>query len=85
MNTRADTDAQDAIREPEKAKRNALDTLKAWMRRKGDAKQTVNGKTVNLVRTTRYSTNYKRLNELLDPETRAGIVTESESEYVRVS
>ncbi len=79
------TDAQDAIREPEKAKRNALDTLKAWMRRKGDAKQTVNGKTVNLVRTTRYSTNYKRLNELLDPETRAGIVTERESEYVRVS
>ena len=79
------TEAQDAIREPEKAKRAALDTLKAWMRRKGDAKATVNGRTVSLVQSTRYSTNYRRLNELLDPETRAAVVTESESEYVRIS
>ena len=79
------SEAQDAIREPERAKRTALDTLKAWMRRKGGAKQTVDGRTVSLVRTTRYSTNYKKLNALLEPETRAGIVTESESEYVRVS
>ena len=78
-------DAKAAIKEPERAKREALDTLKAWMRRKDDAKAVVNGKTVSLVRTTRYSTNYRRLNEALDPETRAGIVTESESEYVRVS
>ena len=78
-------EAQDAMREPEKAKRSALDTLKAWMRRKGDAKATVNGKTVSLVRSTRYSTNYRRLNELLGPEVRVGVVTESESEYVRVS
>ena len=79
------TEAQDAIREPEKVKRTALDTLKAWMRRKGDAKATVNGRTVSLVHTTRYSTNYKKLNELLAPEVRAEVVTESESEYVRVS
>ena len=78
-------EAQDSIKEPEKAKRTALDTLKAWMRRKGDSKATVNGKTVSLVRTTRYSTNYRRLNELLDPEVRAEVVTESESGYVRVS
>ena len=78
-------DAKAAIKEPERAKREALDTLKAWMRRKDDAKAVVNGKTVSLVRTTRYSTNYRKLNEALDPETRAGIVTESESEYVRVS
>ena len=78
-------EAQDSIREPEKAKRTALDTLKAWMRRKGDSKATVNGKTVSLVRTTRYSTNYRKLNELLDPEVRADLVTESESEYVRVT
>ena len=78
-------EAQESIKEPEKAKRTALDTLKAWMRRKGDTKATVNGKTVSLVRTTRYSTNYRKLNELLDPEVRAGVVTESESEYVRVS
>ena len=78
-------DAKAAIKEPERAKREALDTLKAWMRRKDDAKAVVNGKTVSLVRTTRYSTNHRKLNEALDPETRAGIVTESESEYVRVS
>ena len=78
-------EAQVSAKEPEKAKRAALDTLKAWMRRKGDTKATVEGKTVSLVRTTRYSTNYRKLNELLDPEVRAEVVTESESEYVRVS
>ena len=78
-------EAQDSIREPEKAKRAALDTLKAWMRRQGDTKATVNGRTVSLVQTTRYSVDHRKLNEALDPETRAGIVTESESEYVRVS
>ncbi|MDE2802614.1 MAG: hypothetical protein OXK21_07020 [Chloroflexota bacterium] len=78
-------EAQESIREPEKAKRTALDTLKAWMRRQGDTKATVGGKTVSLVQTTRYSVNHRKLNEALDPETRAEIVTESESEYVRVS
>ena len=78
-------EAQESIKEPEKAKRTALDTLKAWMRRQGDTKATVNGRKVSLVQTTRYSTNYRRLNELLDPEVRADVVTESESEYVRVS
>ena len=78
-------EAQVAVKEPEKAKRGALDTLKAWMRRQGDSKATVNGKTVSLVQTTRYSTNYRKLNELLDPEVRADVVTESESEYVRVT
>jgi len=78
-------EAQDSIRKPEKAKRTALDTLKAWMRRQGDSKATVGGKTVSLVQTTRYSVNHRKLNEALDPETRAEIVTESESEYVRVS
>ena len=78
-------EAQESIREPEKAKRAALDTLKAWMRRQSDTKATVGGKTVSLVQSTRYSTNYRRLNELLDPEVRADVVTESESEYVRVT
>ena len=78
-------EAKDSVREPEKAKRGALDTLKAWMRRRGDTKATVSGKTVSLVQTKRYSVNYKKLNEALDPETRAEIVTENESEYVRVS
>ena len=78
-------EAQESIREPEKAKRGALDTLKAWMRRQGDTKATVNGRTVSLVQTTRYSVNHKKLNELLAPDVRAEVVTESESEYVRVS
>ena len=79
------TEAQEALKEPEKAKRGALDTLKAWMRRQGDTKVTVHGRTVSLVQTTRYSVNHRKLNELLAPEVRAEVVTESESEYVRVS
>ena len=78
-------EAQESIREPEKAKRSALDTLKAWMRRQGDTKATVGDRTVSLVQSTRYSVNYRKLNSVLDPETRADIVTESESEYVRVT
>ncbi len=78
-------EAQSTAKGPEKRKRAALDTLKAWMRRRGDTKATVNGRKVSLVTTTRYSVNHRRLNEALDPETRAEIVTESESEYVRVS
>ena len=79
------SEAQESLKEPEKAKRTALSTLKAWMRRQGDTKATVNGRTVSLVQSKRYSANYRRLNELLDPEVRAEVVTESESEYVRVS
>ena len=78
-------EAQESIKVPEKAKRGALDTLKAWMHRQGDSKATVGGRTVTLVSSTRYSVNYRKLNEALGPETRADIVTESESEYVRVT
>ncbi len=78
-------EAQEAIKEPEKVKRSALDTLKAWMRRQGDSKATLEGRTVSLVRSTRYSVNYRRLNELLEPDVRAEVVTEGESEYVRVT
>ena len=79
------TEAQQATREPEKAKRTALGTLKAWIRRQGDVRATINGRTVSLVKSKRYSVNYRRLNELLDPDVRAEMVTESESEYVRVT
>ena len=79
------SEAQESIKEPEKAKRGALDTLKAWMRRQGDSKATVGSRTVTLVSSTRYSVNHRRLNEALDPEVRAEIVTENASEYVRVS
>ena len=77
-------EAKEAMKEPEKTKRAALDTLKAWMRRYGDSKATVAGRTVSLVTSKRYNVNYRKLNEALDPDVRAGIVTESESEYVRV-
>ena len=79
------TKAQVAMKEPGKAKRAALDTLKAWMRGQTDSKVKIGGRTVSLVSTTRYSVNHPRLNELLDTETREGIVTESESESVRVN
>ena len=78
-------EAQKSIKEPEKAKRSALKTLKAWMRRQGDSKATVGGRKVSLVASKRYSVNYRKLNELLEPDVRAELVTESESEYVRVS
>ncbi len=77
--------AQDAVRGPEEEKRTALTTLKAWMRTRDSGKVEINGHTVSLVRATRYSVNHRRLNEALDPEIRAEIVTENESEYVRVS
>ncbi len=78
-------EAQETMKEPEKAKRTALKTLKTWMRRQGDTKATIGSRKVSLVTSKRYSVNYSRLNEALGPETRAEIVTESESEYVRVS
>ena len=78
-------DAQAAMKDPEGAKRAALDTLKAWMRRRGDTKAVVNGRKLSLVTSKRYNVNHRRLNSLLDPDVRAEIVTESESEYVRVS
>ncbi len=79
------TRAQETMREPERAKRAALDTLRRWMGPRGGAKTSLNGRTVSLVRSKRYSVDYRRLNAILDPETRAAIVTESESQHVRVT
>ncbi len=77
--------ARQALREPEGAKRRALDTLKAWMRGRGSAKTELGNHTVSLVRSTRYAVDHKKLNALLDPEARAEIVTEQTSESVRIS
>ena len=79
------TDAKLSMKDPEKTKKTALATLKKWMRLQSDRKISLGGRTVSLVQPRRYSVNYNRLNSLLDPETRAQIVTERESEYVRVS
>ena len=77
--------AREALREPEKAKRQALDTLKAWMRPQGSGKAELGNHTVSLVRSTRYAVDHKRLNAFLDAETRQEIVTEQVSESVRIS
>ena len=77
--------AREALREPEKAKRQALDTLKAWMRHQPSAKTELGNHTVSLVRSTRYAVDHKKLNALLDPEARAEIVTEQISESVRIN
>ena len=77
--------AQDAVRGPELAKRAALDKLKAWMTGRESGKAGIDGHTVSLVQSRRYTVDHKRLNAALDPETRAEIVTESLSEYIRVS
>ena len=77
--------AQDAVRGPEQAKRAALDTLKAWMTGRESGKAEIDGHTVSLVQSRRYAVDHRRLNAALDPETRAEIVTENISAYVRVS
>ena len=77
--------ARETLREPEQAKRQALDTLKAWMRQKGSAKAELKGHAVSLVRSKRYAVDHKRLNALLDAETRKEIVTEQTSESVRIT
>ncbi len=77
--------AREALREPEGAKRQALDTLKAWMRQRGSAKAELGEHTVSLVRSTRYAVDHKRLNALLDAETRKEIVTEQTTESVRIN
>ena len=77
--------AQDAVRGPDQVKRAALDTLKAWMTGRESGKAEIDGHTVSLVQSRRYAVDHKRLNASLDPETRAEIVTENLSEYVRVS
>ena len=77
--------AQDAVRGPEQVKPAALDTLKAWMTGRESGKAEIDGHTVSLVQSRRYAVDHKKLNAALDPKTRAEIVTENVSEYVRVS
>ena len=77
--------AQDAVRGPERAKRAALTTLKAWMTGRDSGKAEIDGHTISLVQSRRYAVDHRKFNALLDPETRAEIVTEQTSEYVRVS
>ena len=80
---------QDTIREFENEKRWVVEQLRAWLGQQGVDKAKLEGRekprSVGMVRTTRYSVDYKRLNNLLAPDVRAEIVTENVSEYLRVS
>ncbi len=70
-------------------KRESLGTLERWLATQGATKAQLNGRdktrTVGMVSSKRYKVDHKRLNSLLAPEQRAEIVTESRSEYLRVS
>ncbi len=70
-------------------KRESLATLEDWLQTQGVGKSQLDGRdkprTVGMVTSKRYKVDHKRLNALLDPEQRAEIVTESHSEYLRVS
>ncbi len=70
-------------------KRQALSTLERWLQAKGVNKASLEGgeksRTIGIVATRRYAVDHRRLNALLDPETRAEIVTEHRSQYLRIS
>ena len=70
-------------------KRESLEVLERWLAAQAVSKAQLDGRdktrTVGLVSTKRYKVDHKQLNALLDPEQRAEIVTESRSEYLRVS
>ncbi len=80
--------AMKARYEADQARRQALEKLESWLRRRGVNHGSLPGRdyerSVELVRTTRRSVDYDKLNAALDPESRAEIVTERVSEYVRV-
>lgn len=80
---------QDTIREFEDEKRWVVDRLRAWLRWKGVDKARLQGRerprTVGMIETRRYAVDHRRLNALLDPRTRAEIVTETVSKHLWVS
>ena len=81
--------AQEMLKAIEEDKAWALGLLRAWLKQRGEDKAKLAGgqktRTVGMVKSTRYNVDHKKLNALLDPETRAEIVTEKVSEYLRVS
>ena len=81
--------AQDMLKAIEEDKAWALGLLRTWLSQQGKDKAKLEGRektrTVGMVKSTKYHVDHKRLNALLDPDTRAGIVTENVSEYLRVS
>ena len=80
---------QASIKEFEDEKRWVMDRLRAWLGQKGVDRARLEGRektrSVGMVKSRRYSVDYKKLNTLLDPESRAEVVTENVTEYLRVS
>ena len=60
----------------EEDKQWALGMLRIWLKQQGRDKAKLEGRektrTVGMVKSTRYNVDHKRLNALLEPETRAG-------------
>ena len=81
--------AQEMLKAIEEDKQWALGMLRTWLKQQGKDKARLEGRektrTVGMVKSTRYNVDHKKLNALLEPETRATIVTENVSEYLRVS
>ena len=81
--------AQEMLKAIEEDKAWALGLLRNWLKQEGKDKTKLEGRektrTVGMIKSTKYHVDHKRLNALLDPEARAGIVTENVSEYLRVS
>ena len=81
--------AQEMLKAIEEDKQWALGMLRTWLKQQGKDKARLEGRektrTVGMVKSTRYNVDHKRLNALLEPETRSTIVTENVSEYLRVS
>ena len=59
----------------EEDKQWALGMLRTWLKQRGKDKAKLEGRektrTVGMVKSTRYNVDHKKLNALLDPETRA--------------
>ncbi len=78
-----------AIKELEERRNAAREKLLAWLQQQGVAQATLEGPeqthTLRMAQRHYYHCDYQKLNELLDPETRAEIVTEKKSEYLRIN
>lgn len=73
------------VKSAQKRKKDAQAVLRLYMlQMDGTKKAEVGDRTVSLVRSRRFKVDHKKLNELLDPDARAEVVTETVSEFVRV-
>ncbi len=80
--------AGEARDQADQARRRALDTLGAWLRKRGLENAVLSGpnkeRRVKIMRRTHRSVDYEKMEALLEPETRREIVTERVIEFVRV-